>query len=92
MVLLATLDFSENKSPASWVNLPRFHHQFMPDVVEYEQGALTAVELAGLAAKGHKTQVIANSYGDMQATLWHKTTHVLEAASDKRGEGLATIK
>jgi gamma-glutamyltranspeptidase/glutathione hydrolase len=92
MVLLATLDFADNKPPASWVNLPRIHHQFMPDVIEYEQGALTAAELTGLAAKGHKTQATHNPYGDMQAAVWYKTTHALDAASDKRGEGRAAVK
>lgn len=92
MVLLATLDFADNNSPSSWVNLPRFHHQFMPDVLEYEQGALTVTELAELAAKGHKTKATRAPYGDMQAAVWYKTTHGLDAASDKRGEGRAAVK
>jgi gamma-glutamyltranspeptidase/glutathione hydrolase len=92
MVLLATLDFADNKPPTSWVNLPRYHHQFMPDVIEYEQNALTAEELTGLTAKGHKTKVTAAPYGDMQAAVWNKTTHSLDAASDKRGEGRAVVK
>jgi len=91
MVLLAALDFAEGKAPESWVNLPRFHHQFMPDVLEYEQGALTDVELTGLTALGHQTKQARYRYGDMQAVMLNKNTHTLSAASDSRGEGRAVV-
>ena len=32
MVLLAILDFTEGKLPQSWVGLPRFHNQYLPDL------------------------------------------------------------
>jgi gamma-glutamyltranspeptidase/glutathione hydrolase len=89
MVLLAALDFAKGHEPDSWVQVPRFHHQFMPDTVEYEKGALTANELLGLAAMGHQLKEARYSYGDMQAVQWNKTTHQLAAASDRRGEGRA---
>ncbi len=87
MVLLAALDFAKGHEPDSWVQVPRFHHQFMPDVLEYEKGALTANELTGLAAMGHQLKEARYNYGDMQAVQWNKTTHQLTAASDRRGEG-----
>jgi len=89
MVLLAALDFAKGHEPDSWVQVPRFHHQFMPDTVEYEKGALTANELLGLAAMGHQLKEARYSYGDMQAVQWNKSTHQLMAASDRRGEGRA---
>ncbi len=91
MVLLAALDFAQGYGPDSWVQVPRFHHQFMPDVIEYEHGAISADERAGLAALGHQLKVTADVYGDMQAVQWHKTTHRLTAASDRRGEGRAVV-
>ncbi len=91
MVLLAALDFAQGNGPDSWVQVPRFHHQFMPDVLEYEQGALTTNELTRLAAKGHQLKEARYHYGDMQAVQWHKTTHRLTAASDRRGEGQALV-
>lgn len=91
MVLLAALDFAQGKAPESWVNLPRFHHQFIPDVLEYEQGALTDAELTGLAARGHQTKAARYRYGDMQAVMLDKATHALSAASDRRGEGRAVV-
>ncbi|MFI3186254.1 MAG: gamma-glutamyltransferase [Methylococcaceae bacterium] len=91
MVLLAALDFAEGHEPDSWVQVPRFHHQFMPDVIEYEQGAITADEQASLAALGHHLKLARYSYGDMQAVQWNKATHQLAAASDRRGEGQAAV-
>jgi len=91
MVLLAALDFAEGHEPDSWVQVPRFHHQFMPDTVEYEKGALTANELIGLAAMGHQLKEARYNYGDMQAVQWSRATHQLTAASDRRGEGRAVV-
>ncbi|MDO9169031.1 MAG: gamma-glutamyltransferase [Methylobacter sp.] len=91
MVLLAALDFAKGHEPDSWVQVPRFHHQFMPDVIEYEQGALTADEQTRLAAMGHQLKVARYHYGNMQAVQWNKTTGQLTAASDRRGEGRAVV-
>ena len=92
MVLLAALDYSIGREPRSWVKLPRFHHQYLPDRIEFEPGALSASEIAGLTEKGHSLEVLPESYGDMQAVLWNKSSHALRAASDPRGEGLALIE
>jgi len=91
MVLLAVLDFAEEHGPDSWVNVPRYHHQFMPDVLEYEQDAIPANELANLSAMGYQLKQARYRYGDMQAVQWHKTSHALSAASDRRGEGRAVV-
>jgi gamma-glutamyltranspeptidase/glutathione hydrolase len=91
MVLLAALDFARGNGPDSWVHVPRFHHQFIPDVVEYEKDAMTANELTTLAAMGHTMKEARYRYGDMQAVQWNKITHALTAASDPRGEGRAVI-
>ncbi|MEI7995020.1 MAG: gamma-glutamyltransferase, partial [Methylococcaceae bacterium] len=91
MVLLATLDFAKGNGPDSWVQVPRFHHQFMPDIVEYEKGAMTDAEIKGLTAKGHQLKEARYPYGDMQAVLLNKATMSLSAASDKRGEGRAVV-
>ncbi|MDD5579776.1 MAG: gamma-glutamyltransferase [Methylobacter sp.] len=92
MVLLAALDFAQGNGPDSWVRVPRFHHQFIPDVIEYEKDALTTDEITGLAAIGHKVKETGYRYGDMQAVQWNKTTQVLSAASDRRGEGRAIVR
>jgi len=92
MVLLAALDYAEGHEPASWVSLPRFHHQYLPDAIQYEPGALNASEVKDLAAKGHQLTVMPERYGDMQAVLWNKKTRELSAGSDPRGEGMALVE
>jgi len=91
MVLLATLDFAEGHGPDAWVNSPRYHHQFLPDVLEYEQDAIAPTEAAKLKAMGYQLKPARYRYGNMQAVQWHKTTHALSAASDRRGEGRAVV-
>lgn len=92
MVLLAILDFEASKPAESWVSLPRFHHQYLPDVVQYEQGGLDAETVSELALRGHELKEMKRRYGNMQAILWDKRLHHVEAASDPRGEGLAMTR
>lgn len=91
MVLLAALDYAQDREPSSWVSLPRFHHQYLPDTIQYEPGALSTTEIATLTAKGHHLQATAAPYGNMQAVLWNKQTGDLSAGSDPRGEGLGMV-
>jgi gamma-glutamyltranspeptidase/glutathione hydrolase len=92
MMLLAVLDFAQHHPPESWVKLPRFHHQYLPDQIEYEPNGLTAVEIKGLTALGHQLKQTSYAYGDMQAVQFDKKTRQLSAASDPRGEGLAAVR
>ncbi len=88
MVLLAGLEFMQGGNDVSaWMNKPRFHHQYLPDVVQHEKGAFTPKVLGQLQAKGHKLKAIRN-YGNMQAVFWDKATGQVFGASDKRGEGI----
>ena len=91
MVLLGILDFAKGNNPNSWVKIPRFHHQFMPDVLEYEKVAFSLGEATKLAALGHQLKETKRNYGDMQAVQLNKITHTLTAASDPRGVGKAWV-
>jgi gamma-glutamyltranspeptidase / glutathione hydrolase len=92
MVLLGVLDFAKGSPPQSWVNLPRFHHQYLPDVIEFEPAALSSNDITKLTALGHHVKQTKRRYGDMQAVQWDKHTRELTAASDPRGEGKALVK
>lgn len=92
MVLLAVLDFAEGHGPSSWVSLPRFHHQYLPDVIEYEPGGLSEQEIDVLRQRGHTLKPTPVVYGDFHAVLWNRHSGQVEAASDPRGEGLARVK
>ena len=89
MVLLAVLDFERGKLPESWVSIPRYHHQYMPDIVQYEKGGLSIKEKKELALKGHKLKEINRKYGNMQAIMYWKSKNINFVASDPRGEGAA---
>ncbi|MBF6648648.1 gamma-glutamyltransferase [Methylobacter sp. BlB1] len=91
MVLLGVLDFADGNGPDSWVRVPRFHHQFIPDAIEYEKEALTTDEMSSLTARGHQLKEARYRYGNMQAVMREKTTGTLTAASDPRGEGRASV-
>ncbi len=89
MVLLGILDFAEGNAPESWVSLPRFHHQYQPDEIQYEPGAFTDEEILELEKLGHTLTEKSRQYGNMQAILFDRKTGEVKAASDPRGEGRA---
>lgn len=89
MVLLATLDIAAGGDANSAVSVARFHHQFLPDVIQYEPDALTPSVIAALRAQGHSVQALEHTYGNMQLVWWDKIHHSAAAASDPRGQGLA---
>lgn len=89
MVLLGIMKLLEGSQPDSWVSKKRFHHQYLPDIVNYEDGALSPLVLKELHKKGHKFSRTKYSYGNMQAVLWDKSKASILAASDNRGNGLA---
>jgi len=91
MVLLGVLDFTHGGDAESVVGTPRYHHQYLPDHVEYEPGALSAQTKAGLKQLGHKLKKVDRHYGDMHAVIWDKTNATMDAASDPRGIGCAQI-
>jgi len=90
MVLLAILDMADGKLPKHWVQLPRFHQQFLPDHVEYETGAWDVKTQKALEKMGYHLKAI-DPYGNMQAILWDRKTNQLYAASDPRGSGKASV-
>jgi len=91
MVMLGILDFAEGELPESWVDVPRFHHQFRPDQVQHEPSAFTPGEKQNLIQRGHKLNETRREYGDMHAIMWDKVSNTVYAASDKRGEGAARL-
>ncbi len=92
MLLLAVLDYAEGHGPESWVSVPRFHHQYIPDVIQYEPGGLTAEEIEQLGKLGHQFREVSYRYGNMQAVQWNRSSNQLSAASDPRGLGRAEVR
>jgi gamma-glutamyltranspeptidase / glutathione hydrolase len=90
MVLLAMLSYLDGQAPSAWVAAPRYHHQYLPDVIEYEPKAFSPAELSQLQQRGHSLKAVERAYGNQQVLLWDKASGAVEAASDPRGIGMAS--
>ncbi|WP_181425862.1 gamma-glutamyltransferase [Pseudomonas soli] len=91
MVLLSVLGFLEGRPVAEWPATPRYHHQYLPDVVEHEPGTFSARQKAELEGRGYRLKDVGRQYGNQQVLYWNKAAGTLEAASDPRGVGQAAI-
>ena len=91
MLALAVLNYQQGANATDIVSQRRFHHQYLPDELQFEQHALTSLEQKQLMDKGHKLNELSRRYGNMHAIIWHKAAATIEAASDPRGEGLAIV-
>jgi len=89
MVLHGILGVVDGKTATEIVSQPRFHHQYLPDEVQFEENAFSAEEIAELEKRGHTLRKLSHSYGDMHVVILNKKTGVLSAASDPRGIGKA---
>jgi gamma-glutamyltranspeptidase/glutathione hydrolase len=91
MVLLGILEMADRKGVNQWVQRPRFHHQYLPDTIQFEPGSFSDSMIQQLKAMGHKLKPLKSTYGNMQAILWDKEQGSVEAASDHRGVGFAQV-
>ncbi len=90
MLLHAILAFVDGQSAVAMVDQPRFHHQYLPDVVFFEQGAIEPPVQSGLAGMGHRLEAVSD-YGNMHVVIVDKASGRVEAASDRRGVGAAMV-
>jgi gamma-glutamyltranspeptidase/glutathione hydrolase len=87
MVLLGTLNYIDGMNAADIVKYPHYHHQYLPDEVDYESAALSDAEIKELQAMGHTLKLGSRKWGNMQVITWDFASGKVEAASDPRGEG-----
>ena len=92
MLLHGVLALVEGQGPEAWVGKPRFHHQYLPDKVQFEDGALSTAEIAGLEGMGHVLERLDRPFGNMQAVYWNRKTGLVSAASDPRGAGKGEVR
>ena len=92
MVLNAILAFSAGKDAGEVVAKRRYHHQYLPDYIQLEPGALSENTRNQLQLMGHNLKERASAYGNMQVVM-HDYQHAeTSAASDPRGLGAATTR
>lgn len=87
MLLHGILALAEGGDPHAWVGRPRFHHQYLPDEIQFEPGALSEAEQQQLTAMGHRLKPLESTYGNMQALFLNRADGRLSGASDPRGIG-----
>lgn len=94
MVIQGVLSLDSGATALQAAAQPRVHHQYLPDEVSIEPGALSDETRAGLEALGHTIKVEARTWGNMQVVLWHRADGRIEAGADPRwknvGKGATT--
>ena len=94
MVLLGVLGYDDGLDAQQVAALPRFHHQWLPDVIEAESNAFDEATIKQLQAMGHKIDLPGNSaaggrgsshvWGNLQTVEWNRRSNVLSVGSDPR--------
>jgi gamma-glutamyltranspeptidase/glutathione hydrolase len=87
MVLLATIALMDGATPQEAVALPRFHHQYLPDVISAEQGAFNADEQKALEQRGHTVAAGERTWGNMYIASWDLRSGAVATGADPRWEG-----
>lgn len=72
----------------SAIDKQRFHHQWQPEYLQYEAGAVDDEVMAKLIEKGHQVKQISD-YGRVEAILVDWKNHTFYGHSDRRGYGAA---
>nr|WP_101925978.1 MULTISPECIES: gamma-glutamyltransferase family protein [Luteimonas] len=94
MVLLGILGFDAGLDAQGVAALPRYHHQWMPDVVSAESDAFSADTAAALRAMGHTVDLpgdraaggrgSSHVWGNLQTIEWNRAAGTLTGGSDPR--------
>jgi gamma-glutamyltranspeptidase/glutathione hydrolase len=73
------------------LGVPRIHHQWRPDVILAEPGALQDATRKALEARGHVVEDRAEPFGNPQAVRVDPVTGWREGASEPRLDGRAAV-
>jgi len=92
MVFEGILAFIDGRNAKQIVSQPRFHHQYLPDVVQFEPGAFSQELQANLQFMGYSLRELDDGYGNMQLVILDKRNRRVTAASDPRVEGAALVQ
>ncbi|MFC5436825.1 gamma-glutamyltransferase [Rhodanobacter umsongensis] len=91
-VLEGILHFVDGESAQQITAHKRFHHQYLPDVVNVEDGAFDPATSAALTKMGYKLEP-REPWGFMNVVTWDRKTNKLDAASDpRRPSGLGKVQ
>lgn len=84
MVLQGILAFVDGELPEIVVANPRFHHQYLPDVISAEPGMFTREEGKALQDMGHVLNNAERTWGLMNIVSWDRRSGAVHGGSDPR--------
>ena len=84
--IMNVVDFGMTLSEA--IGAARFHHQWLPDRIEYERGAFGEEVIAALSLKGHRL-IQVSAFGRVEGILFDVSNGLMHGCSDPRGYGRA---
>ena len=94
MVLLGILGYDDGLDAQQVAALPRYHHQWLPDVIDAEPGAVSPAAAAQLRAMGHTLELppdeaaggrgSSHVWGNLQTVEWDRVRNLLLGGSDPR--------
>jgi gamma-glutamyltranspeptidase/glutathione hydrolase len=91
-VLEGILHFVDGERAQQIVADKRFHHQFLPDVVDVEDGVFDAATSEQLKKMGYTLKSM-DPWGCMNVVTWDHRTNTLDAANDpRRPAGLGKVE
>ncbi|MEQ1731520.1 MAG: gamma-glutamyltransferase, partial [Vicinamibacterales bacterium] len=79
--IVGAVDFGLNAQEA--VDAPRFHHQWLPDVISYERQGFSSDTLRELQRRGHTIRD-GGGQGVAQVIIYNATEKALEGGTDRR--------
>ena len=89
LTILNVIDFGMNIQDA--IDFPRFHHQWLPDRIQFEKNGISPDTAALLKQRGHTLAENAFGQGVVQAIVFNKTEKLFEGGSDRRALDGAAI-
>lgn len=88
MVLLGLLELIDGQPAQAAADLPRFHHQYLPDEISFEPGALDGATIDALRAMGHTVTDAKRTWGNMQIVTWDTRSGEVDTGSDARWQSV----
>ncbi|GGD57642.1 gamma-glutamyltransferase 1 Threonine peptidase. MEROPS family T03 [Pseudoxanthomonas indica] len=94
MVLLGMLGYDQGLGAQEVAALPRFHHQWYPDVISAESGAFSPQVADALRKMGHTVDLPGDTasggrgsshvWGNLQTVSWNRRSNTLTGGADPR--------
>ena len=86
--IVDVVDFGMNAQEA--IDAPRFHHQWLPDRIDYEKYGFSPDTVAELERRGHTLRV-GGGQGVAQVIVFNAKDDVLEGGTDRRASDGAAV-